>query len=137
MRVTELTVADIARKGTVYVCPGDRNLEFTPGRSGATLTAVKPNTTDKYIPSADHLFRTAARTFKEDVMAVVLTGMGDDGCEGAMAVASGGGTVVVESPETAVVDGMPSAVLRAGIPAAQMKTDDIVQMILRFAGVID
>lgn len=137
MRVTELSVADITRKGTIYLSPGDRNLEFTPGLSGVMLTSVRPSAEDKYIPSADHLFSTAAKTFKENAMAIVLTGMGDDGSKGALSVVSGGGMVVVESPQTAVVDGMPSSVLRAGIPAQEMDTEDIARVILRFAGLLD
>ncbi len=133
MRVTELSVIDLARKGTIYICPGDRNLELTPGLSGTMITAVKPKSTDKYIPSADHLFRSAAATLKYNVMGIVLTGMGDDGCEGAMSIATGGGVVLVESLETAVVDGMPKAVINAGVPAHEEHVDDIAPRIIRFA----
>jgi len=133
LRVTELTVADLARNGPVYVCPGDRNLDLSPGLTGTMITAVAPWPGDKYIPSADRLFRTAAATLKENLMAVVLTGMGDDGTEGAMAVASAGGTVLVESTSTAVVEGMPTAVLRAGVPAREASIHEIAERIERFA----
>ena len=70
---------------------------------------------------------------KKNVMAVVLTGMGDDGASGAVAVASVGGPVLVESVDTAVVDGMPQAVLRTGTPAMEEPLQRIAEKIVQFA----
>ncbi len=133
MRVMELTLVEMARKGVIYICPGDKNLELTPGLSGTIITAVQPKSTDRYVPSADYLFRSAASALRKNVMAVVLTGMGDDGANGSVAVASVGGPVLVESVDTAVVDGMPQAVLRTGTPAMEEPLERIAQKIVQFA----
>jgi two-component system chemotaxis response regulator CheB len=63
----------------------------------------------------NQLFKSAARVLGDKAIAVVLTGMGDDGAEGAREISERGGTVMIEAPETAVVAGMPLAVRRTGV----------------------
>ena len=65
-------------------------------------------------PSADRLFHSVAKLGIRCV-GVVLTGMGDDGVEGARAIRDAGGIVIAESQETAIVNGMPGSVVRAGV----------------------
>jgi two-component system, chemotaxis family, protein-glutamate methylesterase/glutaminase len=67
------------------------------------------------VPSADRLLKSAAAAAGRRCIGVILTGMGDDGVEGARAIQEAGGTLVAESQETAVVYGMPGAVVRAGL----------------------
>jgi len=100
--------------GTVLVAPGGRHLEFerVSGRTVARVAESVP--ADKYAPSVDRLFASAAKHFGADLLGVVLTGMGDDGRRGVVAVKEAGGTVVVESEETAVVFGMPQQAIRSG-----------------------
>ena len=69
---------------------------------------------DRYTPSVDRLFESAAKNFGSDLLAVVLTGMGDDGRNGAIAVKRSGGRVIAESEETAVIFGMPQQAIRSG-----------------------
>ena len=69
---------------------------------------------DRYTPSADRLFESAAKNCGSDLLAVVLTGMGNDGRSGAMAVKRSGGKVIAESEETAVIFGMPQQAIRSG-----------------------
>jgi len=133
LRVTEMSAIDIVRRGTAYIAPGDHDIEVTCGSQGAVIKAVKPSPKDKYIPCADHLFRTAAQALHEKVLGVVLTGMGDDGAAGALAVYGEGGEIVVESRETAIIDGMPSSVLRAGVPAEELPVERIAERIARFS----
>jgi two-component system chemotaxis response regulator CheB len=64
------------------------------------------------------MFRTAAQAFPNGVLAVVLTGMGDDGREGCEAVAATGGRVIVQDEQTSVVWGMPGSVVSSGIPCS-------------------
>jgi two-component system, chemotaxis family, protein-glutamate methylesterase/glutaminase len=66
-----------------------------------------------------------ANVAAKNTIAVVLTGMGDDGAEGAKALVRRGATVIAESEETAVVYGMPQAVVRAGVVRRSLAIDDI------------
>lgn len=108
---------EAAKLGSLWIAPGGRHLEFERGAARVVARISSPCSGDAWCPSADALFESAAQLFGSRVVAVVLTGMGDDGAAGAAAVASGGGTVICESRETAVVPGMPDAAARA-VPTA-------------------
>ncbi|MDD5308200.1 MAG: chemotaxis-specific protein-glutamate methyltransferase CheB [Deltaproteobacteria bacterium] len=129
LTVMEATGVSSLRRGLVLVAPGDRCVELARGGEGFIVREVEPSIHDRYVPSADRLFRSAAAAAGRNVLAVVLTGMGDDGAEGAMFVAGAGGRVVVESEETAVIAGMPSATVRTGVV-------EQVEPIHRLAGLI-
>jgi two-component system, chemotaxis family, protein-glutamate methylesterase/glutaminase len=133
LRVTELVALDVLRRGTVYIAPGDHNLEVTAAPQGTLIKAVRPSPKDKYVPSGDFLFCSAARALRRQALGVVLTGMGDDGAVGAAAVFDEGGEIVVESRQTAVVDGMPSAALRAVPLATEIPAEKIALRITQFA----
>jgi two-component system chemotaxis response regulator CheB len=97
------------------VCPGGKCVEvdFLNGR--VLLHVVEPDARDRYTPSADRLFRSAARAMGNRVISVVLTGMGEDGAQGVVDVKNASGMVLVESEETAVVYGMPRCAKATGV----------------------
>jgi chemotaxis response regulator CheB len=68
--------------------------------------------TDLNIPSADLLFNSLARHMARKVIAIQLSGMGQDGAEGCGAIHQAGGTCIVQDPATALIDSMPKAALR-------------------------
>jgi two-component system chemotaxis response regulator CheB len=100
--------------GHLLIAPGGRHLELE-SVAGRIRTRIHEHTAaDKYSPSVDRLLTSAAKHVGADLLAVVLTGMGDDGREGALAVQRVGGSVIAESEETAVIFGMPRQVIQAG-----------------------
>jgi two-component system chemotaxis response regulator CheB len=113
------------------VCPGGRCIEVV--KRGAELIAktVPPAQDDAFVPSADRLFTSAAKAHGRGVMALVLTGMGDDGAKGAVAVRQAGGTVLAESAETAVVYGMPGATQRTGVVAKSLPIRELAEHLAR------
>lgn len=116
LEVTEAADRAVVTTQKGFVCPGRQCLEVEPLSSGKIgLRVVPPTESDRYVPSGDRLLATVARTAGSRSVAVILTGMGDDGVEGARAVAQAGGIVIAESEETAVIYGMPRAVASAGI----------------------
>ncbi len=115
VRVSEAKQYERLARGYAYVCPGGRCIEIVPSDRGPALRVVAPNQGMHYIPSANQLFLSAARVLGDKAIAVVLTGMGDDGAEGVRDVHKRGGEVLIEAPETAVVSGMPLAVRRSGV----------------------
>jgi two-component system chemotaxis response regulator CheB len=118
VRTSEAQDNDLVAPATGFVCPGRKCMEvaFEPTALGSELRVrVGPALpTDRYVPSADRLFTSAAAAGPKCI-AVILTGMGDDGVEGARAIRDAGGVVIAESQETAVVNGMPGAAVRAGV----------------------
>jgi two-component system chemotaxis response regulator CheB len=126
MRVSEAQEGDIVTAGRAFVCPGRRCAELERTRTGELrLRVVMPDPADRYAPSADRLFFSCARVAGAKAIGVVLTGMGDDGTQGARAIVQAGGTVVAESAETAVVYGMPGAAVRAGVVSRSMPIQEI------------
>ncbi|QIN83938.1 PAS domain-containing protein [Rubrobacter tropicus] len=95
---------DHLEAGVVYVIPSDRHVNVTPSEID-----LRVDTKGRPKPSVDMLMSSAAEVFGEGLVAVVLTGMGSDGAEGARAVRQAGGTVVVQDPETAEFGAMPGS----------------------------
>jgi two-component system chemotaxis response regulator CheB len=114
LRVTEAVDGDRLRAGRALVCPGGRCLDVVRVQDGLAVRVAPPDPTDRYVPSADRAMATAARAAGDRVVAAVLTGMGDDGAKGVTAVKTAGGKVYVQSPDSAILDGMPRSALRSG-----------------------
>jgi two-component system chemotaxis response regulator CheB len=109
----EAADGDRAVPGTILVAPAGHHMEFAGDRRSPVVKVRLAKGDGRWIPSADLLLSSAAALFAEDTVGVVLTGMGTDGAAGARAVAEAGGTVIVESPETAVISGMPESAAQA------------------------
>lgn len=98
------------RRGVVYLAPADYHLLVEDAETLA-LSIDPPVHYSR--PAIDVLFESAADIFREQLVAVVLTGANRDGSQGAVRVKALGGLVVVQDPATAEVDTMPTATLRA------------------------
>jgi two-component system, chemotaxis family, protein-glutamate methylesterase/glutaminase len=143
---TEAMAARLDGESRLRVLEGTDGLALEAGvavlaRGGSDLTiAVNPSglfahtgreRARVYHPSVDALFESAARACGAGVLGVVLTGMGEDGLEGARAIRAAGGAVLAEAERTAVVYGMPRAVSAAGLAAADLPLGEIAAEIVR------
>ena len=110
-------------------------IEFQIGvGEAADVGSAKPSANvgaDRYTPSVDRLFETAAKAFGSELVGVILTGMGDDGRLGAQAIRASGGRVIAESEETAVIFGMPQQAIRAGAVDWVLPLDEIARALQR------
>lgn len=100
--------------GTITVAPGDAHLGLT-----GTIDYLRVHLRDDHVatrcrPSFDVMLTDIALTCGENALAVVLTGMGSDGCAGAQHIVNTGGHVLAQDADSATVWGMPGAVARAG-----------------------
>jgi two-component system, chemotaxis family, CheB/CheR fusion protein len=91
------------QRGIVYVVPSDRNVEI----SDHTVNVLAEQRRGRPAPSIDRLLASAADVFGEHLIAVILTGLGSDGADGARRVKELGGTVVIQNPKTASHPEMP------------------------------
>ncbi len=133
LRVAEAEGTQPLAPGKALICPGGSCIEIV--RDGKDLVAcvVPPASGDRYVPSADRLFTSAAQAVGSDLVAVVLTGMGDDGARGVTAVKEMGGTVLAEAPETAVIYGMPGAAARTGHVDRSLPLGSLAERLARLA----
>ena len=107
---------------TVYVAPDDRHLGVTPHEAVA-LARTPP--VGGFRPSGTSLFEAVARVYGAAAVAVVLTGMGDDGVEGLRALRRAGGRVLAQDEKSSVVFGMPGAAVAAGVVDQILPLEDI------------
>jgi len=125
----EARSGDLVEPGQVLIAPGGSHLELE-SVAGQVATRVEPrNPGEKYAPSVDRLFRSAAKAFGRNLQALVLTGMGNDGRAGVRDVKQHGGTVVAESEETAVIFGMPAQAIQTGAVDAVLPLGEIWKVI--------
>jgi two-component system chemotaxis response regulator CheB len=115
LRAIESEGGEILSPGTVLIAPGGKHLEFENTGGDVVTKLVASEDRDKYTPSVDRLFESAAKHLGADLLAVVLTGMGDDGRSGVRSVNLAGGSVIAESESTAVIFGMPQQAIRTGL----------------------
>ncbi len=122
-RVAKVDVVEAADSepvvaGRVYVAPGGRHMAVRGTATSAEIELTDDAPENSCRPSADVLFRSAARVYGSGVAGVVLTGMGSDGLRGCEAVRAAGGAVMVQDAKSSVVASMPLAVAEAGLANA-------------------
>ena len=133
-RVREAEGGEVAEAGTVLIAPGGRHLELA-SRGGRLVTTLAEDVpAEKYTPSVDRLFGSAAKHCGERLLALILTGMGDDGVAGAIRINAAHGRVIAESEETAVIYGMPKQVVAAGVADEVLPLGEIPAAVLRWMG---
>ncbi len=111
---------------TIYIAPGGKNLHIK--RLGLTRYILLVNDDPPeaiYKPSVDALLESAAASHGQRTLAVILTGIGEDGLVGARKLHAKGGTILAQNEETCVVYGMPKAVTQAALVAASLSPDQI------------
>ncbi len=116
--------------GTVRIAPGGKQLRFTQGTSGVALQVTNDPPERMCRPSVDYLFRSAAETFGGSVLALIMTGMGDDGLEGCRLLKQLGATIVAQDAASCVVFGMPRHVISSGLADLVVSLDEIPSTII-------
>jgi len=114
LTVVEATAGQVLRPGHVYIAPGDFHLRIKPAAAEGRTELDQGAQENFCRPAVDVLFRSVVETYGRDVLAAVLTGMGQDGRLGALDIVAAGGSVIVQDEATSVVWGMPGAVANAG-----------------------
>jgi two-component system chemotaxis response regulator CheB len=114
-QVLEGTNGDLVQSRTVYLAPGGYHMLVRAAPDGKALIVLNQQPPEKGCrPSADVLFRSAAAVYGGDLLAVILTGMGNDGAQGIEPIKRAGGHVLVQDEASSVVWGMPESALATG-----------------------
>ncbi len=115
-------------RGHIYLAPGNHHLAFSPPPVALELNQ---DSKENYLrPSADYLFRNAATVFGEFCIAVILSGMGRDGSQGARNIKASGGVVFVEDPKAAAASSMPQTALDSKVADAVLPLSILGEAVL-------
>lgn len=119
-----------AKAGVFYIAPGNKHMVVVPHSSGLRIHLNEDAQENFCRPAVDPLFRSAAAALGDRALAIILTGMGHDGREGARQLAARGASIIAQDEETSVVWGMPGAIVRAGLASTSKPLNEIAPAIL-------
>jgi two-component system chemotaxis response regulator CheB len=131
LRVREAAAGDAVSAAHAWVAPGDYHLLVRREGTSVRLVLNQEAPVHSCRPAVDVLFRSAAEVYGAGLLAVVLTGMGQDGRAGCERVRAAGGQVVVQDQASSVVGSMPGAVAEAGLADQVLPLKDIGHEIVR------
>jgi two-component system chemotaxis response regulator CheB len=131
MPAAEAKHGETLRPGRAYLAPGDWHFTVKAGGAGFVAELDQGPPVNFCRPAVDPLFRSCAGAAGRNMLAVVLTGMGSDGREGARVVRDAGGHVIAQDEASSVVWGMPGAVSEAGLADMILPLKDIGPEIAR------
>ena len=129
-RVKEAEHGERVNPNTTYLAPGNHHLRICRQENHLVVTLDQAPPVNHCRPSADVLFRSAARCYGMGCLGLVLTGMGDDGLEGSRSLVKAGGEVLAQDLESCAVWEMPKVVTEAGI-ACQVKPAGLPDLLSR------
>lgn len=132
--IKEAENGDVMRPGQVLIAPGGTNLTFRRRGNEIVARIMEPETDQRYVPSVDIMFESAAQFFGDSLLGVVLTGMGNDGAAGSIHVHDAGGRMIAESEESSVVFGMPKEAIATGKVDKVIVLDKVCDAILSECG---
>ncbi|MFA6019549.1 MAG: chemotaxis response regulator protein-glutamate methylesterase [Rhodospirillales bacterium] len=122
---------EVVQGGRVYIAPGDFHM-VVEAQGTSKVIRLNKNAPENFCrPAVDPMFRSIAQAYGKRVLAVVLTGMGQDGMKGGQVLVQGGATLVAQDEATSVVWGMPGAAATAGICSAVLPLPDVAPYILK------
>jgi len=130
LEVKEAQSGDLLLAGRVLICPGNRHLKVRRMTHGDIAVLVDQPRVNGHRPSVDVLFESVAQEFGKQAVAVLMTGMGDDGAAGMRTVLEAGGFTVAQSPDTCVVDSMPRAAIDRGFATRVVSLPNLASILL-------
>jgi two-component system, chemotaxis family, protein-glutamate methylesterase/glutaminase len=115
MHVVEASDGDRPKSGVAYVAPGDAHLRLVQDRDGWKLQVTPGPAVRQHRPSVDILFESVASVAGKRAIAIILTGMGDDGAAGIVAIKKHGGFAIAQDASSSAIYGMPRAAAATGL----------------------
>lgn len=134
LHVVEAKDGDILEAGTCYIAPGGTQMIFEKVGVKVRCRIISDTGRTTYNPCVDVSFASLSKMYGGKVLAMILTGMGSDGCEGCGILKKLGAVIWAQNEETCVVYGMPQAIVNAGITDLVLPLGDIANCIVKELG---
>ncbi len=130
IEVKEAESGDLLRAGRALICPGNRHMRIKRMPLGDIVVLSDEEKVNGHRPSVDLLFRSVAAEFGPMTVALLMTGMGDDGADAMGEVKAYGGLTIAQSEESCVVFGMPKAAIERGFATRVVSLDALANTLV-------
>ncbi|MGB5077613.1 MAG: chemotaxis-specific protein-glutamate methyltransferase CheB [Sphingorhabdus sp.] len=124
---------EIVRANHIYIAPGHAHLVCRKEFGKVVIDHQKHYSASRYCPSVDAMFESIAQTYSAEAIAVIFSGMGNDGVNGARRLSETGAAILVQDVDSSVVWGMPGAVAKEGLATAIVSPEQISGLFARIA----
>ncbi|MCJ7616051.1 MAG: chemotaxis response regulator protein-glutamate methylesterase [Desulfobacterales bacterium] len=128
--VREACDMDRIDQGKVLIAPGGKHIRVVREGNGYFIRTVNASKTRQHCPSADILFHSVAENVGPNAVGIILTGMGEDGADGILAMKKAGAYTIAQDEDSCVVFGMPNAAIKRGGIDVVASPDDIPVLVL-------
>jgi len=125
IQVKEAEDKDVLQPGHAYLAPGGKQMMIENKAGKPTIKIIEADAGQTYKPSVDITFTSVAKVYPDSTLAVILTGMGADGREGARELKTNGSEIWAQDEASCVVYGMPAAVAEAGLTTKVISLTDM------------
>ena len=132
MSIREARDGDRLERGTVLIAPGGRHMQLRKAGGQYFAVVVDGPPVNRHKPSVDVLFRSVADITGRDALAIMLTGMGDDGARGMKQMHDGGARTIAQDEASCVVFGMPKEAIKLGAVDDVMPLERVARAIMQF-----
>ena len=122
---------EIAKKGHVYMAPAEKHLVIDYVKDDMPVLKLSDEPPERFLrPAVNKLFRSAAKLYKDSCIAILLTGMGQDGADGCKEIVDAGGYTICEDESTCTVFGMPQAAIELHAASRVLPRDYIARAVV-------
>jgi len=130
----EASQGGLVEPGRILIAPGDFHMKLASNGTGVRVVLDQSPRQNSCRPAVDALFASTGEVYGGAALAVILTGMGQDGLRGAEILNAQGASILAQDEASSVVWGMPGAVVNAGLADSVLPLDEVVPEILRLTG---
>lgn len=135
LQVKEAANGDLLMPGTIFIAPAGSQSKLIRKRGASFIEVNDDPPIRSCKPSVDYLFRSAASEYGSRSLGIIMTGMGNDGTEGAALIRAAGGQVIAQDEASCTIYGMPKAAFESGAVNQVLSLEEIPGAILRASGV--
>tara|TARA_R110002095_G_scaffold207151_1_gene191858 strand:- start:38406 stop:39461 length:1056 start_codon:yes stop_codon:yes gene_type:complete len=130
-QTAEAIDGELIERGHIYIAPGDFHMVIDKQDDRMVIRLNQDDPEHFCRPSVNPLYSSAAKWYGSSVLAVMLTGMGDDGIEGAQLISERKGYIIAQDEQSSVVWGMPGAIANAGLASQVLPLRNIAPELAR------